>query len=422
MCLYQIKLRNPHYLANEKNNGIIPKPEDQRHLYINTNCGWCEECRKEIANEWRIRLQEEWHDNRRVQFVTLSYSPEAIEKLSKDIVRKHYKGLGEGEIDVNILAAYSIRMWGERWRKKYKKAPRKWLITELGHKGSERLHLHGMLWNEEGVSDEDTIKAIDETWQYGNTFCGDYVSERTFNYITKYITKIDGFHKGYKQKIFTSKKMGAGYLERKGRRLHEFRFEKTITWYTNHQNLKFKLPKYYKNKLWTENERKWLWTYALNQKKQRIMGVEYDLKKISVYDFEKALKGARKTNKRAGFGDNFTVNKKYIITPLMTMKYNDILNFDKDKLVKSSERRLVEKINYYAEKNKVVYFGDGKMSVHFRNEEDFDKSIDVDKLVLGSYVGNLTDAERKYNYELEQARKEHLTVRQWRLKQKGYKY
>ena len=56
MCLYEQRMKNPHYLTNEKNRGIIPTPEDIRHLEISVGCGWCEECRKKLANEWRIEM------------------------------------------------------------------------------------------------------------------------------------------------------------------------------------------------------------------------------------------------------------------------------------------------------------------------------------------------------------------------------
>ena len=41
------------------------------------------------------------------------------------------------ELD-NAIAAYAIRKFLERWRKKFKKSLRHWLVTELGHNGIEK--------------------------------------------------------------------------------------------------------------------------------------------------------------------------------------------------------------------------------------------------------------------------------------------
>ena len=70
-------------------------------------------------------------------FVTLTFSNESIIALSNEI----------GDNEANDIASLAVRRFTERWRKKYKKAPRHWLITELGHpnekgkgKSTERLH------------------------------------------------------------------------------------------------------------------------------------------------------------------------------------------------------------------------------------------------------------------------------------------
>lgn len=59
---------------------------------------------------------------------------------------------------------------------------------------------------------------------------GTWVDERTINYIIKYITKVDKKHKGYKQRTFVSKGLGAAYIE-KNKKKHQFNGEDTITYY-----------------------------------------------------------------------------------------------------------------------------------------------------------------------------------------------
>ena len=114
---------NPKYTINKKNKGIIPIPSDIRLKYIKTGCGWCKECRNQIARNWLIRLNEEIKENKNAQFVTLSMSVESIIELEKKMYETHYKGIEKniGETDVNLLASFAIRRWTERWRKKGQK-------------------------------------------------------------------------------------------------------------------------------------------------------------------------------------------------------------------------------------------------------------------------------------------------------------
>ena len=105
----------------------------------------------------------------------------------------------------NAIATYAVRHFLERWRKKYKKSVKHWLITEIGGHGSENIHLHGIIWSQ----DVEEIKRI---WKYGWVWVGytkneknfNYINEKTINYITKYMLKVDTKHKEYEGKILTS--------------------------------------------------------------------------------------------------------------------------------------------------------------------------------------------------------------------------
>lgn len=56
-------------------------------------------------------------------------------------------------------------------RKRTKKSIRHWLVTELGHEGTERIHLHGLIFTEEP-------EKIETDWKYGYVHVGDYVNEK----------------------------------------------------------------------------------------------------------------------------------------------------------------------------------------------------------------------------------------------------
>lgn len=406
MCLYQTKILNPKYLPNEKNGGIPPKCEDERKKYIYTDCGWCVECRKKIANNWKIRLYEEIKTNKNCEMVTLTFRPEAIQELENEIFTKHYKGLERGELDVNILAAYSVRMFTERWRKKYKKAPRYFLITELGHEGSERIHLHGLFFNVLNINKLEYQKDIQEKWTYGNVDFGEWVDERSINYISKYITKVDKINEGYKQKIFVSKGLGKDYVSNK-RYLHAWKDENTNTLYRTKKGTYIAIPKYYKKKLFTEEEQEKLWTYQLNKNEIWIDGTKYDKERQDDLEYRKEvignILGRREANKKAGFGDDYTVAKRYIITEKMKMKKEELQKNRHKKEAKASKRRLIK----FEENNKEYDY------------EELSKSIGVATKYLGEYVGNLTENEKKRNEEMAEAEEMGVSVRTLRLIKKG---
>ena len=125
-------------------------------------------------------------------FITLTFSEEKLEKNKKECKSS----------DENKIATYAMRMFLERWRAKHKKSLRHWFVTELGHEGTERIHMHGILWGN---------PALLMHWKYGYWYKGDYVNEKTINYITKYMLKIPEKNPEFIGKVMTSKGLGKGY-------------------------------------------------------------------------------------------------------------------------------------------------------------------------------------------------------------------
>ena len=290
MCLFPKLVKNRKYVANKKNQGNVPEADDQRKLYVPIGCGKCMECLKKKSREWQVRLNEEIKTDSRGLFVTLSFSDESLQELQTDII-----GLSGYELD-NETATKAVRRFLERWRKKHKKSVKHWLVTELGTQNTERIHLHGIIFTDL----KDDVKQI---WKYGNVYIGDYVNEETIGYIVKYLHKTDPKHKEYKPKILTSKGIGNGYMDSYNSRLNRYKDSGTDETYRTRTGKRIALPVYYRNNLYNDDERENLWIEKLDQNIRWVDGVKIDISE-SEDEYYKALKYARKLNKRLGYGDD----------------------------------------------------------------------------------------------------------------------
>jgi hypothetical protein len=292
MCLYPRLIKNPKYIANKKNRGVIPPVNDIRVLHVPVGCGKCMECKKKKAREWQVRLQEDLRVNKNAYFVTYTFSNEALHKLESEI-DKSILGYDRD----NEVCRLAIRRYTERWRKKYKHTLRHWLVTEIGSKNTERVHIHGIVWT-------DHYRDIEKIWKYGKTYIGEYVNDKTINYIVKYVNKIDKNHKQYNSKIFTSKGIGKNYINRKDSKLNTYNENgETKETYTTRTGTKLALPIYYRNKIYNEEEREKLWLEKLDKGIRWVNGIKIDVSKDDKAYF-KILNNERKRNKRLGYGDN----------------------------------------------------------------------------------------------------------------------
>ena len=313
MCLYPKLIRNKKYYPTRKNNYNPPLITDIRVGYVAVGCGNCIECKKQKAREWKIRLSEEIKVNKYAYFVTLTFSNEELNKLCEETKLN----------ECNAVAGKAIRRFLERWRKKHKKSLKHWLITELGHDNTERIHIHGLIFSEIQLSKQ----ILEDFWKYGIIYVGEYCNEKTINYITKYITKIDNDHKNFKGDIFCSAGIGKNYLERPLiKQTHQFKGEKTIEFYRTSTGHKIALPIYYRNKLFTEEQREQLWVNRIEEGKRYVMGVEID--KINTDEgeskYQRLLRKAREDNLQLGFGDDGKEwkEKDYNVTLRMLNRYN----------------------------------------------------------------------------------------------------
>ena len=294
MCLFPQLIKNRRYTKTKKNGGKIPPIFDKRVLYVPIGCGKCMECMKQKARNWQVRLQEDIKYFENPKFVTYSFSDDSLIHLEKELIKKGMN-LDGYELE-NEIATIAVRRFLERWRKKYKKSLRHWLITELGSKNTERIHIHGIIYT-------DQVNELVNKWGYGHSYIGDYVNDKTINYISKYINKRDLLHKEYNPKLLVSAGIGGNYTESIEARRNKFRGEETDEAYVTRDGIKLPLPIYYRNKIYSDEEREKLWIMKLDKQERYIDGIKFDVSK-GEDEFMRYLKVARDKNKELGYGDN----------------------------------------------------------------------------------------------------------------------
>jgi hypothetical protein len=310
MCLYPTLIKNRKYTANKKNGGNIPPMADTRTEYVPIGCQDCIECRKQKAREWQTRLQEHIKTNNNGKFITLTFSNEKYYELINNT--KHLKELKhipqlEGYQRDNALATAATRLFLERWRKKYKKSLPHWLITELGHNGTENIHIHGIIWTNE------PLKEVEKIWSYGYMWKGkekqsgkieNYVNAKTVNYIIKYITKKDERNTTYKSIILTTAGIGNNYTTTYNAKKNKYNAQQTNETYKTTTGHKIAIPIYWRNKIYTEQEREKLWLQKLDKQEKYVLGNKIDIStEQGEKDYYTSLKTAQKVNAKLGYGN-----------------------------------------------------------------------------------------------------------------------
>lgn len=341
MCLYPKRIINKKYVINDKNGGNVPLPPiighddrgaaiyDDRVLMVNVPCGNCIECRKQKARGWQVRLNEEIKLHKYNYFITLTFSPKGLQEVCN---RSRLT-------ECNAAAEYALRHALERYRKDYKHSMKHWFITELGHEGTERIHMHGLLLADEEQTFEEIekvpgkgIMANWKYWKYGHIFVGDYVNARSVNYVVKYMHKIDNDHKGFVGQILCSPGIGKSYTEKPWyQELHQYRPGSTIDYYKLNNGAKIKLPTYYKNKFLNEDQRELNWREFMDTDKQSIMGTNYDAEFAGNKVLNNVIDKAQETNRNLGYGDDSKEfrKKEYNITKRMLQEQNRKKAMDK---------------------------------------------------------------------------------------------
>ena len=271
MCLYTKRILNRRFMPTRKNGYEPPVCIDERLRYIDIECGECYECKKKKAREWKIRMSEETRHNPSAIFFTGTFTDQRIEELSQKY--------GIDKENVNEIATKEVRLFMERLRQtnKEKKSIKHWIVTEKGHTNTRRIHIHGIFWHKNKAT---LSYLLNKLWTAGYSYQGTYVNDRTVNYIVKYMTKTDLDNPTFKGIVLTSPGIGKQYIERIDAKKNKYKewkseWDKTDETYRFRNGQKSMLPKYYKEKLYTEDERQILWIEKMQEGYKFVMGEKF---------------------------------------------------------------------------------------------------------------------------------------------------
>lgn len=205
-------------------------------------CGRCPECKMQMIHGWAFRLMQEEKKSDSSLFITLTYA-------TKNVSLSRRGG-------VQSLRKRDLQLFFKRLRRAHTKSSESRAIKYLacGEYGgrTKRPHYHIILFNSQ-------IEKIEPAWGLGSIHYGD-VTPASCYYTLKYVMKSYG--KNYYRKLgiekefrVMSKQLGMSYVNnQKIQKWHKADVANRL--YLNlTDGKKIAMPRYYKDKLFNEQER-----------------------------------------------------------------------------------------------------------------------------------------------------------------------
>lgn len=291
MCLYEKYILNPKFKPNKKNGYNPPKCEDKRQQYIILKCGKCKECQEDKAKSWKTRIYwESFYSSGKSYYVTLTFDKNHFENLE---TRARETRAREKEIFKR-----AVRQFCDNWKYNTGERCTHFLIPEHGQEETERIHMHGLIWTQQPAT------MIGQCWKHGFVKCEEVKNiEACTNYIIKYITKIDKKHPDFIPRIYCSKGIGRQYTKDITKiTKHKFKEENTNRRCTLQSGNIAKMPDYYKKKLWTDEQREWIWMHFYDKMEKHKN--ERTFKMSNNYDrtrYNRYIKDLRNQAKKLGY-------------------------------------------------------------------------------------------------------------------------
>ncbi len=280
--------------------------KDKHGTRVNVPCGRCHVCLSKRRNDWSFRLYEELKTAHTANFITLTYNDDNIpysrltgeQTLDKRDVQLFLKKLRQKQIS---LFKQTHRHLNARQLRAQSPRIRYYLCGEYGT-DSDRPHYHIILFN----LIPELKDIVVDIWSKGHAHCGE-CNVKTIAYTTKYVMKCNGEKQNGRQDEFSlmSRKpaIGSGYLQNSA--YHKQNRETSVT---NASGAKQRLPRFYKEKMFTKGEIKAitkrdiaLLDIAANQEEQRILRLGND---IAAYKLSQLKNSLAKAGKQLSLGES----------------------------------------------------------------------------------------------------------------------
>jgi len=229
---------------NQGNGGLYQK--------VSVPCGSCGQCLSTKRNEWTFRLKEEIKYHSSSHFITLTYADEYIRKTPR----------GLSTLDKRDLQTFIKRLRSYQSRKlKIFDSIRYYAVGEYGERTS-RPHYHLITFS----THPKVIEKISYIWSQGQVQIGKAESA-SIHYVTKYFINKQIPINGDRVLPFSlmSKGIGKGYLKR-AKNYHQ----KTQNNYVVQDGNKTRMPRYYKDKIFTTHEKQIFYESAMRQQNKKI--------------------------------------------------------------------------------------------------------------------------------------------------------
>lgn len=246
--------------------------------------------------DWSFRLKEELKASWNAFFITLTYEPgrepiyidengevfEVIQKREFQLFMKRFRDYQSKQTDIRI---------------------RYYAVGEYGTK-NDRPHYHAIVFNVHAK----TMKNLSKLWGEGFVHIG-YVTDASIHYVTKYhVNRIykHGYEDEFQPFSLMSKGLGKQYIVNNSK-LHQ----ETRRTYVINNGYKQRLPRYFKEKIFNEDERKAISKInQITQLKNDLTEVQrlqaLGIKDPNLYIYESQLSQSKKVkNKRINENDLF---------------------------------------------------------------------------------------------------------------------
>lgn len=270
---------------------FLTKNSDQKEVLV--PCGRCPGCLKRRASAWSFRLMEECKISSSANFITLTYDT------------KHIPISRNGFMDLRVR---DLQLFFKRLRKAHSpelgidgKSIKYYAVGEYGGR-SMRPHYHVIMFNSK-------LELIQSAWQLGHVHYGN-VQGASVGYTLKYITKPSKvpLHKNddrLREFSVMSKGLGKNYLTPAMVAWHKRDLDNRM--YLNLEDgKKCSMPRYYKEKLYSEDERKVIATAVQGKLADQIY---CDFLKMDFKEYGKSIRDKKEAVHAAYRKQNFKSEK-----------------------------------------------------------------------------------------------------------------